>query len=145
MTLLLSVVLLTVVAVAPASAATSQVTATPGALAFGAVPTGQSVTMEVTFTNHGSTDLWFTGWTILPLSVTAFQFDDDFLVNDPTSCAYLTVNSPPALPAGGSCATAITFSPTHKQLYRAVLVTIFGVFEGDYTYTLEWRLFGRGS
>jgi hypothetical protein len=134
----------------PASAAPSPVTATPGALAFGAVPTGQSVTMTVTFTNHGSTDLWFTGWTICPITACspdddlAFSFDSNFLANDPTSCAYLTVNSPPALPAGESCATAIAFSPTNQQPYRAVLVVIFGLFDGDYAYTLEWPLFGRG-
>jgi hypothetical protein len=143
-TLVVSLAAVAGLSTVPASASGSPVTAKPGALAFGGVPMGQSVTMEITFTNHGSVPLWFTGWTILPLSVTAFSFDDDFLANDLTSCAYITVNDPPALPAGQSCAAAVTFSPTNAERYRANLVTVFGLFDGDYTYTLEWSLLGRG-
>jgi hypothetical protein len=105
------------------------------------------VTVTVTFTNHGTTDLWFIGQAICPCppGSTAFEFDFAFLQNDPTSCPFLTLNSPPALPAGGSCATAIMFSPTNHQGYRAFLSMNFGTFDGFITDSLNVRLIGRGS
>jgi hypothetical protein len=142
---LLSLVSLAVLAVSPASAGPSQATATPGALVFKNVPTGTTRTMIVTFTNQGKADLSFIGQAILPPGSTAYDFDFTFLASDHTSCPWLTVNNPPALPAGGSCTTAITFSPANRQVYRAFLSMNFGDSLGSITESLDVQLLGRGS
>jgi hypothetical protein len=145
--MLLSVASLTVLAAAPAAwAAPSQVTANPKIVNFGRVTTGTTLSMVVTFTNHGTSDLTFVGSAILPPGSSAFDFDFTFLNTDPTSCPYLEVNSPPALRAnGGSCAEKITFSPTDRLGYHAAYSMNFGTSEGFITESLSLPLIGQGS
>ena len=146
-TLLLSLSSLTVLAGAPAAwAAPSQVTASPKILHVGRVTTGTTVSMDITFTNHGASDLHYVGAAILPTSVTAFDFDFPFLETDPTSCPYITLHSPPALPAsGGSCVMRVTFTPTDRLGYHATFSMNFGTFDGFITDSISVPLIGQGS
>jgi hypothetical protein len=147
LTVLLSLASLSVLIPGRTAWAATQVTVNPGTIAFGQVPSGTTVTIEVTFTNHGKSDLWFVGQAICPCppGSPAYDFDDTFLNTDPTSCPYITLNNPPALPAGGSCATAITFSPSERQIYRAFLSMNFGTSDGFITDSIDVALVGKGS
>jgi len=94
LTICMAIVLLGIVPVATAAAA-SQLACTPTRLQFGAVAVGQTETLLVTLTNHGQTSATISGITV---------------GNAEFTTSYLSL--PLVLPAGQSVDLSVSFTPT---------------------------------
>jgi len=99
-------VILTIALVLPALAGAQQLTATPAALRFGKVITGQTRTLQVTLTNNGSSGI----------TVKSVQNAPQFTMSSPSL--------PVKLAAGMSTQIAITYTPTTLgQILATVTLT----------------------